>query len=163
MTFTTGHAQYTIYALIDPRDHSIRYIGIAVDVQKRYYEHLHGLCNKSVRQWIKELRKLDTSPVLHMLEIVNRQAGTSFEEFMRVVCDKEADWIDAYIRLGTPLLNRDGITKRYRRAFGKPRKSIREQTVAATGFLPQVVPSTTIVASTANFPVMKTFALKLQS
>lgn len=69
MTFTTGHAQYAIYALIDPRDHSIRYIGIAVDVQKRYYEHLHGLCNKFVRQWIKELRKLDTSPVLHVLEI----------------------------------------------------------------------------------------------
>jgi hypothetical protein len=122
---------------------------------KKYYEHLHGLCNKSVRQWIKELRKLDTSPVLHVLEIVHRQAGTSFEEFMRVVCDKEADWIDAYIRLGTLLLNRDGITKRYRRAFGKPRKSIREETVAATGCLPQVVPSTNIVASTANFPAMR--------
>jgi hypothetical protein len=122
MTLTTGHTQYAVYALIDPRDHRIRYIGIAVDVQKRYYQHLHGFCNKYVRQWIKELQGVGLCPALQILEIVNRQAGTSFDEFMRIVCDREAHWIEVYARLGAPLLNRDGITKKYWKAFGKQRR-----------------------------------------
>jgi hypothetical protein len=32
--------QFHIYALVDPRDNMIHYVGISDDVKFRYYEHL---------------------------------------------------------------------------------------------------------------------------
>ena len=50
-----------IYALIDPRSETIRYIGQAVDPSKRLWEHGHGLHGaKSV--WIMLLREKGLSP-----------------------------------------------------------------------------------------------------
>ena len=40
--------QYQIYALVDPRDQTIRYVGVSNDVKRRFYEHLqcigNGIC-----------------------------------------------------------------------------------------------------------------------
>ncbi|MDQ6662658.1 MAG: hypothetical protein M3Z24_17050 [Chloroflexota bacterium] len=155
MTFTTGHTQYSVYALIDPRDNRIRYIGIAVGVQKRYYEHLHGLCNRYVRQWIKELQGIGLCPALHILEIVNRQTGTSFDEFMRIVCDREAHLIEMHARLGAPLLNRDGITKKYRKAFGKQHRLTRQEITPAIEMSFQEVPAAKVGSSRIGFPSMR--------
>ncbi len=162
MTFTTGHTQYTIYALIDPRDRWVRYVGIAVDVQKRYYEHLHGLCNKYVRQWIKELQGVGLCPGLQLLEIVNRQGGKSFDEFMRIVCDREAYWIEAHAHLGAPLLNRDGITKNYRKAFGKRRRLTREETMPTIEMSFQEVPPAKVGFSRTDFPSMKLMDFRIE-
>lgn len=140
MTFTTGHTQYTIYALIDPEDRKVYYVGIAVDVQKRYYEHLHGLCNRYVRHWISELQMEGSCPDLQRLEILTRQVGETFDEFMCIVCDREAQWIEAHARLGAPLLNRDGVTKRYRNAFGKRHRLIRAETMSTIEMSFQEIP-----------------------
>jgi len=92
---------------------------------------------------------------LQILEIVKRQAGTSFDEFMRIVCDREAHWIEVYARLGAPLLNRDGITKKYRKAFGKQRQLTRRETTPAIEMSFQEVPPAKVGSSGTGFPSMR--------
>jgi hypothetical protein len=64
--------QYQIYALIDPRDDTIRYVGKSEDVRYRYYQRLHSLGGGEQEMlWIKELKKLGLSPILQILETIN--------------------------------------------------------------------------------------------
>ncbi len=90
------------------------------------YEHLHGLCNKDVYQWIKELQRLDSRPELSILEIVNRPPKATFDEFKRAIGDRERYWINEYLRLGAPLFNRDGVTRNYRIAIRSEGDWVRE-------------------------------------
>ena len=55
-----------IYALIDPRDGSVRYIGKAVNSQKRLKGHLRETRrrNTPVYRWMAKLRGLGMAPVL---------------------------------------------------------------------------------------------------
>jgi hypothetical protein len=49
---------YQIYALVDPRDNAICYVGKSDDVQYRYYQHVHNMGGgKQERLWIKELNE----------------------------------------------------------------------------------------------------------
>jgi hypothetical protein len=34
--------QYQIYALIDPRDYTMRYVGKSDDTEYRYWQHMHS-------------------------------------------------------------------------------------------------------------------------
>jgi len=83
-----------IYALVDPRDRRIRYIGQSKDVESRLYQHIHKPLN-STRQWIVELRDRDLEPQLIVLDLVEK----------RYALDKEADWIKIGFDRGWPLLN----------------------------------------------------------
>ena len=60
-----------IYALIDPRNQDIRYVGKSAEhlVYKRYYQHYgcYGL-NHHKNAWIKGLRKAGLRPSLFILE-----------------------------------------------------------------------------------------------
>lgn len=64
---------YKIYALIDPRDDVVRYVGITINVQVRLYGHLTNSIggNLRVKQWITELHQEGISPNLHILETIN--------------------------------------------------------------------------------------------
>ena len=97
----------------------------------------------------------DLCPDLQILEIVNRQTGETFDEFMRIVCDREAHWIKAHTCLEGSLLNRDGITKSYRRAFGKQRRLIREETMPTIEMSFQEVLPAKVGFSRTDFPSMK--------
>jgi hypothetical protein len=81
--------QYHIYALADPRDHLVRYIGITTDTKYRYRQ---------------------------LVETINRAAETSDDAFKQIVSEREAYWIGEYLRLGAPLFNTFGVTKRYPRS-----------------------------------------------
>ncbi len=47
--------QYHIYALADPRDNLVRYIGITTDTKYRYRQHSRRGYNRSIWRWAREL------------------------------------------------------------------------------------------------------------
>jgi predicted GIY-YIG superfamily endonuclease len=88
---------YTIYALIDPRDTSIRYIGITDNPDKRLEEHLRGRGgNVPKREWIYELRQLGLIPMMQPIE-----TGLS----LAVALERETLWIQHYLNAGIQLVN----------------------------------------------------------
>ena len=68
---------YQIYALIDPRDDSVRCVGFSRDAQIRLREHLNGGGgNGQERRWIHKLHKSGLSPILQHIEIMNSLHAT---------------------------------------------------------------------------------------
>lgn len=100
---------YQVYALIDPRDNTIRYIGKSGDMQRRYYEHIHlagGGWNE--KKWVNELKDLGLSPVLQILETVDADDAS-----YKLVLQREQYWIDKLVAMGAPLIDVFGVTKPY--------------------------------------------------
>ncbi|SRR6266704_2014854 len=92
---------YTIYALIDPRDQEIRYIGITYDVYARMRQH--SRCegtNTNKNAWIKELQKEQVMFVMHSLEKV-KTIGKALE--------REQYWIKYHLQQGANLTNIAGM------------------------------------------------------
>lgn len=91
---------YQVYALKDPRDMLVHYVGIGKDAYKRYGMHLAfaGKTNKDA--WMQELRELGLFPVLEILESVETKA----EALVR-----ENYWIQHYLNLNAPLTNISNI------------------------------------------------------
>lgn len=88
---------YTIYALIDPRDNSIRYIGITNNPDQRLDEHLSGRGNNPPkREWVYELRRLGLAPIMQPLE-----TGLT----LPVALERESFLIQHYLNAGYALLN----------------------------------------------------------
>lgn len=62
-----------IYALLDPRDGSVKYIGKSKNVKSRYSYHINEYKSKKISKkinWIKSLRKLDLKPELLIIDEV---------------------------------------------------------------------------------------------
>lgn len=99
--------QYQIYALIDPRDNNIRYVGMSGDTVYRSQQHSvnHGV-SKPVNLWIKELQQLQLSPILQILETVEPNTLSN-------ACEREQYWIQRMLRAGCLLLNQSGISRSY--------------------------------------------------
>lgn len=65
---------YAIYMLIDPRDRSIRYIGMSNDPNKRYIQHIQRAQSSSLKdRWIIELLNERRVPDLSILEEVDSE------------------------------------------------------------------------------------------
>lgn len=87
----------SVYALIDPRDSQVRYIGIARDVFKRYAQHLnYPHRNAENIEWINDLKASGTAPLLKVIE-----ADISNQD----IYEREKYWITHYIKIGAPLTN----------------------------------------------------------
>jgi|SRR5215469_13316946 len=57
-----------IYALIDPRDNTVRYVGIRKDSQVRLRQHLYKYSDgKRLLAWLEEQDRLGLSPDLQIL------------------------------------------------------------------------------------------------
>lgn len=86
-----------IYALLDPRDGVVRYIGQSVDPDSRYDQHLDlkTESNVSKRAWIAELSKAGFVPQMIVLQTVVVDDADSVETL----------WIKLGQSLGWPLLN----------------------------------------------------------
>jgi hypothetical protein len=103
------NSTYEIYALIDPRDNTTRYVGLSTNAQMRLYGHLSGnQSNFEERKWIAELRQEGLSPLLQILETI--QAG--FNAYA-IACNREFHWINEMLRQGCVLLNVVGVTRSY--------------------------------------------------
>ena len=57
-----------IYALLDPRDNSVRYVGKADDPYRRYCEHLKENYDSHKCRWIKVLMGMGLLPIRQILE-----------------------------------------------------------------------------------------------
>lgn len=100
-----GSNVVTIYALLDPRDRQIRYVGKTKrTVEKRLYFHLKTRRKTKNRSWLDSLVALDLKPETVVLEIVD---GSQCWQ------DRERFWIKRYRDLGCNLNNHtdggDGI------------------------------------------------------
>ncbi len=101
---TTHHtaAEWTIYALVDPRDNKIRYVGRTIEAKRRLQQHLQEVAvNKKKSQWLRELKQLGIIPRMEILESMKCEAIDAER--------RETDWIRYLLDQGTPLTNIRGV------------------------------------------------------
>ena len=85
-----------IYALIDPRDYKIRYIGKSISPGQRYEQHMHDKeYNAGKIGWIEGLQIRNMQPVMKILEVANEKNWKKRERW----------WIVRGREFGWPLLN----------------------------------------------------------
>lgn len=100
---------YEIYALIDPRDNLVRYVGLSISANIRFISHLNGNGgNEQEKRWIVELQREGLTPILQILETI--EAGSNS---YALACEEELYWIREMAHQGHPLLNVIGITHPY--------------------------------------------------
>jgi hypothetical protein len=88
---------YAIYALIDPRNNQVRYVGMTGDIYTRFIQHLKRQGNNGEKNaWIDKLRTLCLIPTIQTLEIVLTEQDAR---------EREAYWIFHYMHLSMPLTN----------------------------------------------------------
>ncbi len=88
---------YTIYALVDPRDYTVHYVGQTTDVYQRFTQHINGEGSSFVKNaWIFELRALNRMVIMETLEQVGNYQFS---------LEREAYWIKHFETLSEPLTN----------------------------------------------------------
>ena len=96
---------YSIYALVDPRDFSVHYVGQTTDVYRRFEQHL--AChdgNAAKDAWIRELESEQIIPVMKTLEQVSD---------LKTAKQREAHWIHQYRHIRMPLANQVKTGRRF--------------------------------------------------
>lgn len=71
-----------IYALVDPRDNEIRYVGKTIDLYKRILAHLTSTKDTKTHKkaWISGLQKEGLVPLVMLLSIVPKHLGGIYEK-----------------------------------------------------------------------------------
>ena|SRR5689334_11780084 len=90
---------YQIYALIDPRDKTTRYVGISNDALARLAEHLYEIENPK-RAWLFDLKQRGLQPGVEILETV-----TSDEDVISLALEREEYWMQRFLDAGARLTN----------------------------------------------------------
>src|SRR5690349_2495854 len=90
--------EYSIYTLSDPRDNSVRYVGITINIKQRKSGHLctTSKSNPDRNRWIENLKQLGTEPVF---TVIDHATGLAEAQ------TKEQRWISVYQVRGYQLLN----------------------------------------------------------
>ena len=89
-----------IYALIDPRDNAVCYVGMSKDAHVRLRQHLYKYRDgKRLMHWLEELDRLGLSPILEILETI-----TGKDAYF-IAVEREKYWVSEMARTGCPLLN----------------------------------------------------------
>lgn len=91
-----------IYTLSDPRDNSVRYVGVTTDVINRYHHHMVTTVrgNPEKEAWIQELRRLEMKPIMTVIETINHEDDASPRQ-------RERYWIHFYQSQGAKLYNKN--------------------------------------------------------
>jgi predicted GIY-YIG superfamily endonuclease len=101
--------EHAIYALIDPRDMTVRYVGKTTDPKRRLAEHTaNKMSARDVRPWLQELLDAGLAPVM---EILDRASASEWER-------AEQYWIGFYVQRGR-LLNVEVGGRGYLHAYRK--------------------------------------------
>lgn len=89
-----------VYALVDPIDEEVRYIGKSLFVQSRYYQHIKASTREltPLYQWIKRLTEQNLYPRLFILEKCGEEE----------LPEKEKEWIKKVNENGARLFNFGG-------------------------------------------------------
>lgn len=62
-----------LYVLWDPRDETVRYVGVTSDPERRKLEHAEGsACNRALAAWVAELRGVGLVPELKVIGRVTK-------------------------------------------------------------------------------------------
>lgn len=97
---TSSHSDltlYAIYALVDPRDNSVFYVGLTSDVYHRFVQHINCAdTNFAKNARIMELRALNKMVIMETLEEVK---GRTLAE------EREGYWIKHFQMLREPVVN----------------------------------------------------------
>jgi hypothetical protein len=94
---------FSVYALVDPRNGEVRYIGLTKNIKRRYSQHVStkDKSNQTKQVWIDELKQCGLCPTLLILE-------EPVEESTRFDCERY--WIQAYLERNANLTNmRDAV------------------------------------------------------
>lgn len=102
-----------IYALRDPRNNEVRYVGQTKYEKKRYKQHIQGFDEDNIpkQRWIDELKELGLLPIYEVQE-----SGVAWSSRF----EREAYWINHYLDLGHRLTNQPkskGPQQRQREAY----------------------------------------------
>lgn len=92
------HKTIFIYALIDPRDNAVRYVGRTVYPDLRLSQHLGKCTGKAKQEWLAELKANGLTPRMEILEQAPYNNRKSIEKF----------WIVYHLVLGCSLTNYQG-------------------------------------------------------
>ena len=88
---------YVVYTLIDPRNDTVRYVGITKDVYLRFNQHIRGDCgNIKKNGWIFECRQENVMIIMKALEQISS---------IETARERERYWIRYYIESGMPIEN----------------------------------------------------------
>ena len=87
---------YVIYALVDPRNGAVRYIGLSINHRQRLAGHLGRPRNRRLSLWLHKLRAVEKKP---------RMAIIGFAEDEEEAKEEEHRWIVLYRRSGADLVN----------------------------------------------------------
>ena len=92
---------YVIYALVDPRDESVRYIGITDNMPTRFMHHLRETGSRTAKgTWLAELRCYGLQPTIKILEEMRVKETQRY-----LVEERERYWIRAFEQSGASLTN----------------------------------------------------------
>jgi predicted GIY-YIG superfamily endonuclease len=105
---------YLIYALVDPKDHTVRYVGQTTDLQTRFYAHCNQKENFREAAWISRLGNEGLRPAMVVLTKCKTQED---------VDEREMAIIDEYLDKGCDLYNQ---RKNVRLHFGVSRRTYQE-------------------------------------
>lgn len=93
---------YAIYALVDPRDNAIRYIGMSKQPEFRLAQHTQRRYG-SAYDWIQELLQQNLRPILRIIEKIENEHAAEVREMY---------WIRFYAEQKSPLLNKQPNQRR---------------------------------------------------
>ena len=86
----------SIYALVDPRDESVRYVGKTNNPDARYNSHCYSKSKTHCSRWVQSMKKEGWWPHMMILE-----DGLSEEQWP----EREKHWIAHYRETGAKLTN----------------------------------------------------------
>src|ERR1051326_3217857 len=88
---------YVIYALIDPSDEIVYYVGLTCNPKRRLEQHLGARHHKGKKgDWLRRLSLKDQQPLMQVLEVVIGE---------KTALEKEQEWILHFVEKKMPLFN----------------------------------------------------------
>jgi predicted GIY-YIG superfamily endonuclease len=94
---TLAEGQYAIYALIDPTDQLVYYVGQTQYPKRRFAQHMLEQSRQGAKaEWLRGLIEKRQQPLMQILEIVGDE---------KIALAREREWIYRYIEQGMPLVN----------------------------------------------------------
>jgi len=98
-----------IYALVDPRDKSVRYIGQSINPKMRFVQHLKDDINVHKKMWFDDLNNNGLRPEMIVIDVVERNRADATEK--RIIRDGiKAGWLLTNIMHGNMTITIDGET-----------------------------------------------------
>jgi predicted GIY-YIG superfamily endonuclease len=92
---------YVIYSLIDPRDESVRYVGISDNMPTRFMHHLRETGSRTAKgMWLAELKSYGLQPTIKILEEMQARKTQRY-----LVEEREKHWIRVFEQSGASLTN----------------------------------------------------------